>query len=288
MERVVHLFPISRMDTHPDSDLFHDRVFHDSFADWVLVDSFRPLCVPSDILLLVFSFLWPRTVWTMTRRVNKVWEICSRGELRLEAWLQYRENVDPRDAMSFEEHTSGSLLRHVPTLIDHGAGIHYPGNLLSQMHFVLPRRCRHVPWRLVYSTQNHGVSIRTLLARCEKVSPVLLVLTDTKGNHFGAFCGKPLSVSLTYSGNAETFLWTDEGVRHTDPVTAYRWSRINQYFTSVRMDQIAFGGGGSGGFGLHINGDLLSGSTSPCTTFLSKNLVRDGNFEILALELWSF
>ena len=39
----------------------------------------------------------------------------------------------------------------------------------------------------------------TLLTRCQKVSPVLLVMADTKGNCSGVFSGMPLSESLKYS-----------------------------------------------------------------------------------------
>jgi hypothetical protein len=66
----------------------------------------------------------------------------------------------------------------------------------------------------------------------------------------------------------------------------YPWARTNEYFVLVHADQIAFGGGGA--FGLFVDGELQTGSTSACATFASAPLTDPPDFTILALEIWSF
>ena len=166
---------------------------------------------------------------------------------------------------------------------DEGGMFTYLPLLVSNLHRAFPRRCQGKTWRLVYSTRTDGVSIRTLLSKCEATHPILLVVTDTHNNVFGAFSGTPLRVSKLYSGSGEGFLWTTVG---TETVKVFAWSRANTYYSLVHADQIAFGGGGQG-FGLVLGGDLLSGVTNACATYASEPLNgSSGPFEILSVEIW--
>ena len=114
---------------------------------------------------------------------------------------------------------------------------------------------------------------------------MILMITELNGTVFGAFCGTALEVAPMYSGSGETFLWTQDGSDGRETVTVYPWSRANDYFQMVHADQLAFGGG-SGGFGIMVNGDLLTGSTRDCATFSSKPLVASLEFEVLRLDVW--
>ena len=85
---------------------------------------------------------------------------------------------------------------YVPALLGDHAIITYPPMLVANLHRVLPRRCQRRACRLVYSTRTDGVSIRTLLSRCEEESPPSSSLSPTHNNVFGAFSGTPLRVTL--------------------------------------------------------------------------------------------
>jgi len=171
---------------------------------------------------------------------------------------------------------------------------HYSRAMRVKIHRSLPRRCQMANWHLLYSTKTHGTSIRTLLAKCVDVSPVLLVVTTTLGEVFGGFAGKPLNESKLYGGSGESYLWTmvaeplEEGnvQRVSDVVTSFPWSRKNEYFVLVQHDKIAFGGGGS--FGLYIDETLCRGSTNVCITYDSKPLCEGKDFDVAILDIWCF
>ncbi len=72
----------------------------------------------------------------------------------------------------------------------------------------LPTRYRlSNTWTLVYSTQRHGISLQTLYRRAQTVAPTILVVRDTGGYVFGAYCSEPWHVAARYFGTGETFVF---------------------------------------------------------------------------------
>lgn len=160
----------------------------------------------------------------------------------------------------------------------------------------LPSRCVGKELTLVFSTQQHGYSLATLLRRARGAGPTLLVVMDDAGGVCGGFAARdwggddlvtalvpslPLFFRATgrtghtptpsaaaggapgrYFGSGETFLFS------LRPALAiHRWSRRNNHFQLAAPDTgLAFGGGG-GGFGLHLDAGLERGETGPCDTF---------------------
>ena len=127
----------------------------------------------------------------------------------------------------------------------------------------------------------------------------------------------------TYFGNVESFLWRmkqsrltpcssilDQAVLESE-LEVFPATDANDYYQLCLSNMIAVGGGEIDGceiessyhsesmrsigddFGLCIDGDLLSGSSSPCATFnnncLSNRKVSDGSdiFQIANLEVWT-
>ncbi|KAM9666644.1 nuclear receptor coactivator 7 isoform 3-T8 [Trichechus inunguis] len=86
--------------------------------------------------------------------------------------------------------------------------------LLENMHIEqlarrLPARVQGYPWRLAYSTLEHGTSLKTLYRKCALLdSPVLLVIKDMDNQIFGAYATHPFKFSDHYYGTGETFLYT--------------------------------------------------------------------------------
>jgi TLD len=63
-------------------------------------------------------------------------------------------------------------------------------------------------WKLVYSTEQHGISIKTLFSNCSKYkTAMILVIKDTLGSVFGAFLSEPPHLDKHYYGNGHCFLW---------------------------------------------------------------------------------
>ncbi|XP_066461612.1 nuclear receptor coactivator 7 isoform X2 [Eleutherodactylus coqui] len=161
-------------------------------------------------------------------------------------------------------------------------------NLLEDMHIEklahrLPARVQGYPWHLVYSTEKHGTSLKTLYRNlCSLDSPVLLVVKDMDNQVFGAYATHPFRLSDHYYGTGETFLFT-----FSPDFKAFKWSGENSYFINGDTTSLELGGGG-GRFGLWLDSDLYHGRSNPCSTFNNEILSKKEDFIVQDLEVWTF
>ncbi|XP_046733584.1 nuclear receptor coactivator 7 isoform X2 [Silurus meridionalis] len=147
----------------------------------------------------------------------------------------------------------------------------------------LPARVQCSPWQLVYSTEVHGTSLKTLYRKTAEIQqPVLLLIQDTHHQVFGAFSSDSFRVSDCCYGTGETFLFT-----FSPEFKMFRWSGENSYFVRGFLDSLQLGAGG-GPFGLWLDADLLRGSTFSCKTFRNAPLSPHHDFSVRALEVWTF
>uniref|UniRef100_A0A8C1IEA3 Oxidation resistance protein 1 n=1 Tax=Cyprinus carpio TaxID=7962 RepID=A0A8C1IEA3_CYPCA len=147
----------------------------------------------------------------------------------------------------------------------------------------LPPRTIGYHWNLAFSTSKHGMSIKTLYrAMQDQDSPMLLVIKDSDGQIFGALASEPFKVSEGFYGTGETFLFT-----FYPEFEAYKWTGDNLFFIKGDMDSLAFGGG-SGEFGLWLDGDLYHGRSHSCKTFGNPMLSMKEDFFVQDIEIWSF
>uniref|UniRef100_A0A665U8L2 Nuclear receptor coactivator 7 n=1 Tax=Echeneis naucrates TaxID=173247 RepID=A0A665U8L2_ECHNA len=147
----------------------------------------------------------------------------------------------------------------------------------------LPARVQGYPWRLAYSTEKHGTSLKTLYRNLADVdSPVLLVIKDMDNQIFGAFSTHPFRVSEHCYGTGETFLYS-----FCPEIKVYRWTGENSYFVKGSTDSLQMGGGG-GQLGLWLDAELYRGTTTKCATFNNQPLSAQQDFSIHSLEVWTF
>ncbi|XP_071006872.1 nuclear receptor coactivator 7-like isoform X2 [Oncorhynchus clarkii lewisi] len=176
------------------------------------------------------------------------------------------------------EEPSGDLL---PMLSD-------PSTLLQDTHIeklarLLPARAQGYPWRLAYSTAEHGTSLKTLYRSLLDVdSPVLLVIKDMGNQLFGGYSTHPFRVSEHCYGTGETFLFS-----FCPEIKMYHWTGQNSYFVKGNIDSLQMGGGG-GQIGLWVDADLYHGTTSSCATFHNQPLATQKDFTIHSVEVWAF
>ncbi|XP_067305592.1 nuclear receptor coactivator 7 isoform X2 [Pseudorasbora parva] len=169
----------------------------------------------------------------------------------------------------------------LPVLIDHGQIMNE--HHLEQLMNHIPARTRGYPWRLVYSTAEHGTSLRTLYRKMGELDrPVLMVIKDTDNQVFGAFSSEPFRVSSYCYGTGETFLYS-----FSPEFQIFRWSGENSYFVRGFLDSLQIGGGG-GPFGLWLDADLYRGASYSCDTFCNRPLSLHHDFTIQDLEVWTF
>ncbi|XP_067558287.1 nuclear receptor coactivator 7 isoform X2 [Pseudorca crassidens] len=160
--------------------------------------------------------------------------------------------------------------------------------LLENMHIEqlarrLPARVQGYPWSLVYSTLEHGTSLKTLYRKSASLDgPVLLVIKDMDNQIFGAYATHPFKFSDHYYGTGETFLYT-----FSPNFKVFKWSGENSYFINGDISSLELGGGG-GRFGLWLDADLYHGRSNSCSTFNNDILSKKEDFIVQDLEVWTF
>ncbi|XP_068556158.1 TLD domain-containing protein 2 [Anas acuta] len=145
----------------------------------------------------------------------------------------------------------------------------------------LPPRLQQQPWSLLYCTARDGFSLRTLYRRAGPLSsPALLLIRDTDAQAFGAFFATAIHMSNKFYGTGETFLFS-----FSPELKVFRWTGRNNFFVKGDVDLLMVGGG-SGRFGLWLDGDLHHGGSHPCETFNNESLSPRGDFCVQDLEVW--
>ncbi|EKM48308.1 uncharacterized protein PHACADRAFT_155199 [Phanerochaete carnosa HHB-10118-sp] len=146
-------------------------------------------------------------------------------------------------------------------------------------------------WTMMYSLDQHGISLNTLYTRCEAhAGGALLVLRDANDAVFGAWMGEGIRMSKgAYYGSGESFLWK---LLPEDRLRVYKWTGRNDYVALCEPEYISFGGG-DGHYGLYLDATLSDGSSARCPTFDNEPLCSAGprqgegvTFECVGLEVW--
>ncbi|XP_063078710.1 nuclear receptor coactivator 7 [Engraulis encrasicolus] len=196
--------------------------------------------------------------------VPRNWEIITINEARRRQSFGSFEEAEPQDLMPCMTHSS-SLLEHTHIRMLSGR---------------LPARVQGYPWRLAYSSVEHGTSLKTLYRSMVDIDcPVLLAIKDTHQQVFGAFSTHPFRVSEHCYGTGETFLFN-----FNPEIKVYRWTGENSYFVKGSLDSLQLGGGG-GRLGLWLDADLYHGTSEPCSTFNNQPLATHTDFTIHSLEV---
>ncbi|KAJ8768365.1 hypothetical protein K2173_021518 [Erythroxylum novogranatense] len=175
------------------------------------------------------------------------------------------------------QQTSGEVLSDVA---DESAFISQ--ELYVFLKFSLPNIVKGCKWTLLYSTLKHGISLRTLIRNSSALSgPCLLIVGDRQGSVFGGLLECPLipTAKRKYQGTNQSFVFT---TIYGEP-RLFRPTGANRYYYMCMNDLLAFGGGGN--FALHLDGDLLTGSSGPCETFGNLCLALKDEFELKNVEV---
>ncbi|NXS62047.1 NCOA7 protein, partial [Brachypteracias leptosomus] len=200
---------------------------------------------------------------------TKSWEIITVEEARR------RKSVCSYYEEEEEEDDTLPVLKHHSALLEN---MH-----VEQLARRLPARVQGYPWRLAYSTLEHGTSLKTLYRKSASLdSPVLLVIKDMDNQLFGAYATHPFRFSDHYYGTGETFLYT-----FSPNFKVFKWSGENTYFINGDTSSLELGGGG-GRFGLWLDADLYHGRSNSCSTFNNDILSKKEDFIIQDVEVWTF
>ncbi|KAF3203552.1 oxidation resistance protein 1, variant 2 [Orbilia oligospora] len=138
--------------------------------------------------------------------------------------------------------------------------------IAEEIRLLIPARLQlHETWTLMYSLEEHGVSLSTLYQRLGK-GAFVFVVKDTSDGIFGAFANESIQPSAgRYYGTGECFLWKASTLssssasslsisnqfssRTSDNIRfkAFPYSGVNDYMILCDRDFISFGGGNNYG-----------------------------------------
>lgn len=136
---------------------------------------------------------------------------------------------------------------------------------------------------MLYSTNLHGFSLATMFSRSRKFAgPVLCIVKDAAGSHFGAFATEPFLPHIGHFGTGECFLWRCE---RDGRVRRWRSSGLNDYYMLCEPGFLAVGCG-EGRYGLWLDAQFEKGHSQPVPTFSNEPLSQTESFECVAFELW--
>ncbi|XP_028983794.1 oxidation resistance protein 1a isoform X5 [Betta splendens] len=198
---------------------------------------------------------------------NKEWEITTKEEVNSKHGMSIKTELEPD--------TFKPNLREPSDLLE--------ADQIEKLARNLPPRTIGYPWTLAFGTAKHGMSIKTLYRAMQgQDTPVLMVIKDSDGQVFGALASEPFKISDGFYGTGETFLFT-----FNPEFEVYKWTGDNMFFIKGDMDSLAFGGG-SGEFGLWLDGDLYHGRSHSCKTFGNPMLSKKEDFYVQDIEIWAF
>lgn len=157
-------------------------------------------------------------------------------------------------------------------------------DLRNAIYPFLPTLAKGRQWVLLYSTMKHGISLRTLYRKAGLIpGPCLLVAGDRLGAIFGGLLLSPKPTpKKKYQGTNDSFVFTNVG----GVPKVFRPTGSNRYYALCTNDAIAFGGGGH--FALHLDSELLYGSSAACETYGNSGLATTEDFVVKNVELWGF
>lgn len=163
---------------------------------------------------------------------------------------------------------------------------------LQRIQKILPQRLRIQPWRLLYATREHGISLHTLYDKTKDQGPCIMIIKTVDDNIMGVFLSESIrAFSPRYYGGGESILFTFKG----NKFKSFNWSKHNQYFILTSRDHIAVGGSiidsdyVDRSWAIYLDNDFKYGSTYACETFGTTEPLHYANdFEIYAIEIWGF
>ena len=189
--------------------------------------------------------------------------------------------------------------------------------LMESLQAFLPYSKSGENFMLKYSLVRDGASFHTFLKRARGCPYSILAMETLDGEVLGCFTAQAWRKNWNYFGTGESFLWRmrrsrlekthdllDQAQLESE-IDVFPFTGENRMLQLCTHDRIAVGGGTPNGekksdddpeahhwgFGLAIQSDLLSASSSPCVTFGSPSLSKkhpDGSlFEIVNMELWT-
>ena len=151
----------------------------------------------------------------------------------------------------------------------------------------IPPKLECHKWILAFSTSKNGFSLRNMIMKISSYvqgGALLLVMSDTDNNVFGAFLNSIPKINDRFEGTGETFLF-----KLRPETKTFNWTGENNFFYRVNNEELIVGSS-KGKFGLWIDRDLYKCRSQACATFDNEPLAGNSkeDFTLKTLEAWVF
>jgi len=160
----------------------------------------------------------------------------------------------------------------------------------------LPSRVVGAPWKLTFSTEVDGFSLKSLYRRANvavpegQSAPSLLVVRATDGSRFGAVVPDAFRIQERekFYGSGETFVFRLSTPGDEADFRVWPFAHTNFYVIFCSSDVLSVGSG-DGHPAVQIDGDLNVGRSDECPTYgNSEPLTPQRDFVVQTLEVWNF
>ena len=157
-------------------------------------------------------------------------------------------------------------------------------NQLKELHLFFPYFHQYSSLNKIFSLSTDGTALKSLYKKCEGIKNSILVIKDKDQNVFGAYASDIIYPSFTFTGTADSFLFT---FYKEEKIHIYKATEINDNYMYCDNEQICFGSDGEQ-FSLALKNNLLDGFTKTTVTYKNKPLNGSDKFTITKLEIWGF
>eukprot|EP00924_Labyrinthula_sp_SR-Ha-C_P014987 maker-scaffold_9-snap-gene-4.8-mRNA-1 protein AED:0.01 eAED:0.54 QI:45/1/0.75/1/1/1/4/44/438 len=148
--------------------------------------------------------------------------------------------------------------------------------------------------KLLYTFDDHGVSLSKLYKHAYGHQHTLLLIKSTRGDIFGFFATEELSMARgrSFYGTGESFIFTYPN-KSTGEIEVFHWTEKNSFFFSSSSTHLAVGSGPHG-FALCLTTGLNQATSFPSDTYGNTKPLcvsepnQDSTFTIANLELFGF
>lgn len=155
---------------------------------------------------------------------------------------------------------------------------------LREIHANLPYYQQFKNFKLVFSPEEHGMSMRTFYFNTKNYKSYILVIKDENQNVFGGYISDEIRNSLDFYGTGETFVFT---FYKSERIHCFHSTGANDLYVRTDEDSISLGASNNL-YSIFIKGDFDSGYTGTTATFKNPILTDKTNYNVMRLELWTF
>ncbi len=155
---------------------------------------------------------------------------------------------------------------------------------LREIHANLPYYQQFKNFKLVFSPENHGNSMRTFYLYTKNLKSYILVIKDINQNIFGGYISDEIHCSENFYGTGECFVFS---FFKSERIHCFHSTGSNDLYIRTDEDSISLGASNNL-YSIFIKGDFNSGYTGSTLTFKNPILTESTDFTIVRMEIWTF